>query len=331
MAWMSSTALRATLGTALDTDPRHEPAPGDRLASVLVPIVDGGSVVFTRRTDELPRHPGEISFPGGIRHDDDHSALATALREAEEELGIAPAEVEVLGALPPVHTFVSRILIVPFVGVLAPEASFRPNPGEIAEVLTYSLDDLVAAETEVEWRRDGGVYRGYAYEMGDHTIWGATAKILRSLLEIVDGADDEPDAYAPDDATLRSILGDARTIAVVGLSSNPHRHSYDVARFLQRRGYRIVPINPNETEVLGERAYPSLLDVPEDVEIDVVDVFRRAEHTPPVAEQAAARGAKVLWLQDGIVNEQARAIAEDAGMTVVMGVCIERTSKRLRA
>jgi 8-oxo-dGTP pyrophosphatase MutT (NUDIX family) len=113
--------------------------------------------------------------------------VATALRETEEELGIAPDEVDVLGALPPVHTFVSAILIVPIVGILEREPAFRPNPGEIAEVLAYPLDALVAAETEVEWRRDGNVYRGYAYEMGAHTIWGATAKILRSLLEIVGG------------------------------------------------------------------------------------------------------------------------------------------------
>lgn len=140
----------------------------------------------------------------------------------------------------------------------------------------------------------------------------------------------EPEAfYAPSDAELRSILGEARTIAVVGLSSRPDRHSHQVAEFLQGKGYRIVPINPNETEVLGEPAYPSLSDVPEEVVIDVVDVFRRAEDTPPVAEQAVARGAKVLWLQDGIVNDEARAIAEDAGLTVVMGVCIERTSTRL--
>jgi 8-oxo-dGTP pyrophosphatase MutT (NUDIX family) len=184
---MSSIALRVRLGAALDPEPRHEPPRGDRLAAVLVPIVHGDAVVFTRRTEELPRHPGEISFPGGIRHDEDASSLATALREAEEELGIEPAAVDVLGALPPVHTFVSGILIVPFVGVLADGPSFRPNPGEIAEVLTFPLDALAAAETEVEWRRGGGVYRGYAYEMGDHTIWGATARILRSLLEIAAG------------------------------------------------------------------------------------------------------------------------------------------------
>jgi predicted CoA-binding protein len=137
------------------------------------------------------------------------------------------------------------------------------------------------------------------------------------------------DAYAPSDAELRSILGDARTIAVVGLSSKPDRHSHEVAAFLQERGYRIVPVNPNEREVLGERAYPSLTEVPDDVAIDVVDVFRRAEDTPEIARQAVAAGARVLWLQDGIVNDEARRIAEDAGLTVIMGVCLKRTTRRL--
>lgn len=137
------------------------------------------------------------------------------------------------------------------------------------------------------------------------------------------------DPYAPSDAELRSILGDARTVAVVGLSSKPDRYSNEVAGFLQGRGYRIVPVNPNETEVLGERAYPSLLDVPPDVRVDVVDVFRRAEETPEIARQAVERGAKVLWLQDGIVSEEARRVAEGAGLTVIMGVCIKRTSTRL--
>jgi len=91
----------------------------------------------------------------------------------------------------------------------------------------------------------------------------------------------------------------------------------------------VIPVNPRETEVLGERAYASLAEIPADVEIDVVDVFRRAADTPPVAEAAVARGAKVLWLQDGIVNDDARRIAEDAGLTVIMGVCIRTTSKRL--
>lgn len=135
--------------------------------------------------------------------------------------------------------------------------------------------------------------------------------------------------YEPSDAELRSILGDARTIAVVGLSSDPARPSNEVASFLQARGYRIVPVNPGETQVLGQSAYASLLDVPGDLSIDVVDVFRRAEHTPEIAEQAVAVGAKVLWLQDGIVNEDARRIAEDAGLTVIMGACMMRTARRL--
>lgn len=141
------------------------------------------------------------------------------------------------------------------------------------------------------------------------------------------GGADEP--VGPSDAELRSILGEARTIAVVGLSSNPMRDSFEIAEYLQRKGYRIVPVNPNETEVLGERAYPSLLDVPPEVRIDVVDVFRRAEHTPEIARQAVQVGAKVLWLQDGIVNEEARRIAEEGGLTVIMGVCIRTTSRRL--
>jgi predicted CoA-binding protein len=135
--------------------------------------------------------------------------------------------------------------------------------------------------------------------------------------------------YAPSDAELRSIIGEARTIAIVGLSSKPDRHSHEVAAFLQERGYRIVPVNPNEREVLGERAYASLPDVPADVAIDVVDVFRRAEETPAIARQAVAAGASVLWLQDGIVNDEARRIAEDAGLTVIMGVCLKRTTRRL--
>jgi hypothetical protein len=135
--------------------------------------------------------------------------------------------------------------------------------------------------------------------------------------------------YLPSDAELRSILGDARTIAVVGLSSNPMKDSFEIAEYLQAKGYRIVPVNPNETEVLGEHAYPSLPDVPADIAIDVVDVFRRAEHTPEIARQAVAIGATVLWLQDDIVNDEARRIAEGGGLTVIMGVCIRRTRRRL--
>jgi predicted CoA-binding protein len=142
-------------------------------------------------------------------------------------------------------------------------------------------------------------------------------------------SDEETPPYAPSDAMLRSILDQARTIAVVGLSSKTHRDSNGVARFLQHRGYKVVPVNPNETEVLGVKAYPSLLDVPTDLVIDIVDVFRKAEETPPVAEQAVSAGARVLWLQEGIVNDEARRIAEEGGLTVVMDLCIRTTRARL--
>jgi uncharacterized protein len=128
---------------------------------------------------------------------------------------------------------------------------------------------------------------------------------------------------------LRSLLGSARVIAVVGLSSKPQRPSHEVASYLQDHGYRIVPVNPSEVEVLGERAYPTLRDIPEDVRIDVVDVFRRAEHTPDVARDAVAIGARVLWLQEGIVNEEAARIASEGGLDVIMGVCIKKVRQRL--
>jgi uncharacterized protein len=136
-------------------------------------------------------------------------------------------------------------------------------------------------------------------------------------------------AIAPEDRELRALLGEAHTIAVVGLSSNPDRPSNSVAGYLQDHGYRIVPVNPGETEILGERAYGSLTDIPGDVRIDVVDVFRRAEHTPDVARDAVAIGAHVLWLQQGIFNEEAYRIASEAGLEVIMGVCIRTTIQRL--
>jgi len=135
-------------------------------------------------------------------------------------------------------------------------------------------------------------------------------------------------AVPPGERDPREILARARTIAVVGLSSDPSRPSHDVAAYLQRAGYRIVPVNPNETEVLGEPAYPSLLDVEVDQRIDVVDVFRRSEHTPGVARDAVRIGAEMLWLQQGIVSEEARSIAEAGGLVVVMDACIRTLHRR---
>lgn len=131
------------------------------------------------------------------------------------------------------------------------------------------------------------------------------------------------------DGAIRRILGETRTIAVVGLSSKPDRPSHDVAAYLQRAGYRIVPVNPRETEVLGEVSYATLRDIPADLPIDIVDVFRRAEETPEVARDAVAIGARTLWLQLGIANDEARAIAEDAGLTVIMDRCLKVDHRRL--
>jgi len=130
---------------------------------------------------------------------------------------------------------------------------------------------------------------------------------------------------------IRSLLDDARVIAVVGISSKPWRPSHGVAAYLQESGYRIVPVNPHETEVLGERAYATLLEVPSDLKIDVVDVFRRAEETPEVARDAVTVGARLLWLQEGIVSEEAGRIATEGGLDVIMGVCIMKVRERLMA
>lgn len=119
---------------------------------------------------------------------------------------------------------------------------------------------------------------------------------------------------------IEQLLREAQVIAVVGLSSNPERPSFGIARALQQRGYRIVPVNPQETEVLGEKAYPTLLEVP--YKVDIVNVFRRPAQTPEVARQAVQIGARALWLQTGIVNEEAEAIAVAGGLLFIMDRCI---------
>jgi uncharacterized protein len=124
----------------------------------------------------------------------------------------------------------------------------------------------------------------------------------------------------PSDDAVRALLSSANVIAMVGASSSPERPSYGIMQKLLGVGYRVIPVNPNETEVLGQRAYASLADVP--VPVDIVNVFRRPEYTPAVAEQAVAIGAKALWLQSGIVNEAAAERAKAAGLLVVMDECI---------
>jgi len=184
---MEASNFREVLRASLVQDPAVEPPPGDRLAAVLVPLLDGPepSVLFTKRTEELSRHPGEVSFPGGILHDDDPSLMHAALRETEEELGISPNDVEVLGALAPVHTHVSGILVTPFVGVLRGRPAITPNETEIAAVLEVPVMRLVEIENEVEMEGRGERFTTYAYEAGGHTIWGATGHILHDFVEIV--------------------------------------------------------------------------------------------------------------------------------------------------
>ena len=134
--------------------------------------------------------------------------------------------------------------------------------------------------------------------------------------------------HNPSDDDLRHLLTDASTIAMVGASSKPDKASYGIMQKLQRAGYRVIPVNPHEAEILGERSYPSLLDIPE--RVDIVDVFRRPEDTPAIADEAVKIGAKALWLQTGIVNEDAAERAKKGGLIVVMDACIGVTHSLLR-
>ncbi len=133
-------------------------------------------------------------------------------------------------------------------------------------------------------------------------------------------AQSDPDRFA-DPTTIRKIFGYARTIAIVGLSPNRLRASFFVGQYLQYRGFRIVPVNPRADEILGEKAYPSLLEIP--FPVDVVDVFRDPAAVPEIAEQAIEIGAKALWLQFNVVAPEAAARARSAGLDVVMDRCMK--------
>jgi predicted CoA-binding protein len=137
-----------------------------------------------------------------------------------------------------------------------------------------------------------------------------------------------PDAAAASVDPIFDILTKYKTIAVVGLSSNPARPSYGVTEYMQSSGYQIIPVNPNETDVLGEPSYASLEEVPQKIEI--VDIFRRSEDVPPVVDAAIRAGAKVIWMQQGIANEAAAEKARAAGLTVIMDACILVEHKRRR-
>lgn len=168
-------------------------AHGRTEAAVLVAIFghpQRPGLVFTERRGDLRRHAGEISFPGGRRDHPDEPLLATALREAEEEIGLDPAGVDVVGALPPLGTFVTSYKVHPFVGLIAEDLPFRRSPVEVAAVLTFYLDELRAGFAMRRLVRRGIPIRTPTYVVGEHLIWGATARILGELLARLDGTSD---------------------------------------------------------------------------------------------------------------------------------------------
>lgn len=180
-------SLQAVLRSALEPAPAHSPAPGDRLAAVLVPLVETPepSLIFTVRSDALSRHPGEVSFPGGLV-DEGESPADAARREAFEEIGLDPMLPRLVGALPPVHTYVSAILVIPFVGLLDLPPDLFAAEAEIKEIVRVPLPGLAADEEPMELpRADGSLWRGWAYPLEGHTIWGATGLMVHSFLQIL--------------------------------------------------------------------------------------------------------------------------------------------------
>jgi 8-oxo-dGTP pyrophosphatase MutT (NUDIX family) len=159
-------------------------APGTTDAAVLVPLHgDPLTAVFTERRADLRRHAGEISFPGGRQDEPDEDLRMTALREAEEEIGLPASEVELVGALPPVGTFVTGYRIYPFVGRIPPGRVWTVQESEVAQVLEFSLHDLVAGHEMKRLMRKGVPIKTPTYTVDGHLIWGATGRIVQSLLE----------------------------------------------------------------------------------------------------------------------------------------------------
>ena len=234
--------VRTRLEGSLDPSPSPTAGPGNRLAAVLLPLVED-RLVLTRRTEHLSRHRARSRSRVVSRRTRTRTWRRRPCARRRRS-SVPPEEVELLGALAPVHTFVSSILIVPFVGLVSGDPVFAPSEAEIAEVLAYPLDELVGG------RDHGGVAEGRA-----RVPWVRVQDERREHGLGRDGRDPAPaartarepnvtadDTYVPSDQELRSILGDARTIAVIGLSTNPERPSYEVAEFLQSKGYRIVPV-----------------------------------------------------------------------------------------
>ena len=180
-------SLQEVLRSALDPAPAHAPTPGDRLAAVMAPLVEGPerSMIFTVRSDALSRHPGEVSFPGGLV-DEGESPADAARREAFEEIGLDPALPQLVGALPAVHTYVSAILVIPFVGLLATPPDLFAAEAEIKEIIHVPIARLATVEEPMELpRADGSLWQGWEYRVDGHTIWGATGLILHSFLDVL--------------------------------------------------------------------------------------------------------------------------------------------------
>lgn len=131
----------------------------------------------------------------------------------------------------------------------------------------------------------------------------------------------------PDDKNIKNLLSDAKTVAVVGLSNKPHRDSYRVADYMKKQGYRIIPVNPRLTEVLGEKCYPDLPSVPE--KVDIVNIFRRSEDVPDVVREAISIMPRAIWMQLGIVNDEAAEMAVKRNISVIMDRCIKVEHNRL--
>jgi len=131
------------------------------------------------------------------------------------------------------------------------------------------------------------------------------------------------------DEELKGVLSTCKTVAVVGISPKEDRPSYIVASYLKMKGYRIIPVRPDGDYILGEKVYPNLTEIPKEIEVDIVDIFRRSEDVPHIVEEAIQRGAKVIWMQEGVIHQEAGAEAEKAGIKVVMDRCMKKEHQRL--
>jgi len=132
-----------------------------------------------------------------------------------------------------------------------------------------------------------------------------------------------------EDEELKDTLRNLKTVAVIGISPKEDRPSYIVASYLKSKGYRIIPVRPDGEEILGEKIYRRLSEIPKEIGVDVVDIFRRSEEVPPIVEEAIQRGAKVVWMQEGVIHKEAGEKAEKAGLKVAMDRCMKKEHQRL--